>query len=286
MTTQKTIHDYFKKKEPTLKLKCSEMRDYLFRRIPSEDFKGLNKKDLKELYLKEKKKEESEELCGASTVMETMVDRLYDAENNLEINLKKVLEERDKVQEFENSSINYFKDNGNLPEWYIRYKLGKKLTVGYNLINEDYEEVKYYSIGYKGCIYADKLDHWRFHYDFRDRDIEAGEYLKKTFNNYFFNKKVWIYSRKGTIWFKIVDEKCEDYMDDNPWSGDDWIENCGYGTTEIINRILSEVHKQVFILVSYKKTTERRLIGEFKNGKPKYKKFMVEDLTRPIYKFA
>ncbi len=237
-------------------------------------------------YFKPIIQDDPEELCRASAVMESMVDRLYDAENNLETNIKRAFKERDKVEEFENISIQYFKNNGKLHEWFIKYKLGQKLTVGYNLINEDYEEVKYYSVGYKGCIWTDKLEHWRFHYDFRDRDKEAGEYLKKIFNNYFFDKKVWIYSRKGTIWFKIVDEKCEDCMNDNPWSGDDWIENCGYGTTEIINRILSEVHKQVFVLVRYKKKTERRLIGEFKNGKPKYKNFMVDDLTKPIYKFA
>lgn len=285
MAKQTTIHDYFKKKEPIVKLKCSEMRDYLSRRIPLEDFKGLNKKDLKELYLKEKKKEESEELCGASAVMETMVDRLYYAENNLETNLKKVLEERDKVEEFENNRINYFKDNGKLPEWYIRYKLGQKLTVGYNLlnlVNGEYEEENNFSVGYK--YYP--LDHWRFNYDVQDRDIEAEEYLKKTFNNYFFDKKVWIYSSKGNVSFKIVDEKSGDCIDDNPWSGDDWIDYGGYGTTEIVNRILSEVHKQVFIRVGYKKKKEKRQIGVFKNGKPKYKNFIFDDHTKPIYKFA
>lgn len=230
--------------------------------------------------------DDPEELCRDSAVMESMVDRLYDAENNLETNIKREFKERDKVEEFENISIQYFKNNGKLHEWFIKYKLGQKLTVGYNLINKDYEEMKYYSVGYKGCIWTDKLDHWRFHYDFRDRDKEAGKYLKKIFNNYFFDKKVWIYSRKGTIWFKIVDEKCEDCMNDNPWSVDDWIENCGCGTTEIINRILSEVHKQVFIRVGYKKKTERRLIGSFRNGQHKYKNCMIDDHTKPIYKFA
>lgn len=77
-----------------------------------------------------------------------------------------------------------------------------------------------------------------------------------------------IYSHEGVIWFKIVNEKCLECMDDDPWEDDDWIENNGWGTTEIINRILSEVHKQVFIRVGYKKKKEKRLIGEFKNGRP------------------
>lgn len=305
MLKQKTIHDYFK---PTIQ-------------------------------------NDAEELCRASAVMESMVDRLYYAENNLESNLKKVLEERDKVEEFENSSIQYFKDNGGLPEWYIRYKLGQKLTVGnylLNLVDGKYKEENNFSVGYGGvieryswveprhrAIYVEssddeeeiditdesdtdntdeiicessvgekevkqeykvseivKLIHWRFNYDVQDRDIEAEEYLKKTFNNYFFNKKVMIYSHEGVIWFKFVNEKSEECVDDFPWNDDDWIENSGYGTTQIINRILSEVHKQVFIRVGYKKKKERRLIGEFKNGRPKYKNFMVDDLTRPIYKFA
>ena len=289
MAKQTTIHDYFKKKEPIVKLKCSEMRDYLSRRITLEDFKGLNKKDLKELYLKEKKKEESEELCGASSVMESMVDRLYDAENNLEINLKKVLEERDKVEEFENISIQYFKDNGGLPEWYIRYKLGQKLTVGYNLLNlvdGKYEEENNFSVGYRRGIYG-KIDHWRLNYNVQDRDIEAEEYLKKLFNNYFFDKKVWIYSSKGVVSFKIIYEKEEEYLKEDPWADEGWDDdNGGLTTTEIVNRILSEVHKQVFIRVGYKKKKEKRQIGEFKNGKPKYKNFMIDDLTKPIYKFA
>jgi len=67
---------------------------------------------------------------------------------------------------------------------------------------------------------------------------------------------------------------------------DDWTENIGWGTTQIINCILSEVHEQVFIRVGYKKKKEKRQVGVFRNGKPKYKKFMIEDLTRPIYKYA
>ena len=37
-------------------------------------------------------------------------------------------------------------------------------------------------------------------------------------------------------------------------------------------------------IIGYKKIKERRVIGEFKNGKPKYKNFMVDDLTQPKYK--
>ena len=37
-------------------------------------------------------------------------------------------------------------------------------------------------------------------------------------------------------------------------------------------------------IIGYKKIKERRVIGEFKNGKPKYKNFMVEDKTQPKYK--
>ena len=37
-------------------------------------------------------------------------------------------------------------------------------------------------------------------------------------------------------------------------------------------------------IIGYKMITERRLIGEFKNGKPKYKNFRVEDLNQPKYK--
>ncbi len=236
-------------------------------------------------YFKSTNHENVEELCAASAVMEDMVDRLYIAENNRETDNKKLLEERDKLEEFENSSINHFKNNGNLPERYIRYKLGQKLTTGNNLLNDDYEEVNDYSVGYKGCPYEGRFDHWRFHRD-NERDIETEEYLKKTFNNYFFDKKVCIYSRKGYIWFKIIDENIIDTTKD-PWSDDDeWIENGCYRTSEIINRILSEVHKQVFVRVGYKKKTECRLIGSFRNGQPKYKNFMVDDYTKPIYKFA
>ena len=54
---------------------------------------------------------EADELCKATYVMEDMVDRLYNAENNLEKNIKKLIRERQKVSEFENKSIKYFKDN-------------------------------------------------------------------------------------------------------------------------------------------------------------------------------
>jgi len=37
-------------------------------------------------------------------------------------------------------------------------------------------------------------------------------------------------------------------------------------------------------IIGYKKIKERRVVGEFKNGKPKYKNFMVDDLTQPKYK--
>ena len=37
-------------------------------------------------------------------------------------------------------------------------------------------------------------------------------------------------------------------------------------------------------IIGYKKIKERRQVGEFKNGKPKYKNFMIEDLTQPKYK--
>ena len=40
--------------------------------------------------------------------------------------------------------FNISKTMENYPNGFIKYKLGQKLTVGYNLINEDYEEVKYY----------------------------------------------------------------------------------------------------------------------------------------------
>lgn len=226
--------------------------------------------------------DDAEELCEASTVMESMVDRLYYAENNLESNIKRIMAERDKIEEFENNSINYFKENGKLPEWYIRNKLGQKLTFGYDLIHikdDEYEEEKNYSVGY------DLKRRWRFVRDVQDRDIEAEKYLKKTFNNYFFDKKICIYLRKGYIWFKIVDENLTENIRD-PWSDDGWVENGCYRTTEIINRILSEIHKQVFIRVGYKKKNERRLIGEFRNGEPRFKNFMIDDLTKPIYKFA
>tara|TARA_B110000967_G_C18895625_1_gene570433 strand:+ start:815 stop:4702 length:3888 start_codon:yes stop_codon:yes gene_type:complete len=38
------------------------------------------------------------------------------------------------------------------------------------------------------------------------------------------------------------------------------------------------------IITGYKMSTERRLIGKFKNGKPRYKNFRVEDLEQPKYK--
>jgi DNA polymerase elongation subunit (family B) len=37
-------------------------------------------------------------------------------------------------------------------------------------------------------------------------------------------------------------------------------------------------------IIGYKKIKERRVIGEFKNGKPKYKNFQIEDLNQPKYK--
>ena len=37
-------------------------------------------------------------------------------------------------------------------------------------------------------------------------------------------------------------------------------------------------------IIGYKKIKERRIIGTFKNGKPKYKNFMIDDLTQPKYK--
>jgi DNA polymerase elongation subunit (family B) len=37
-------------------------------------------------------------------------------------------------------------------------------------------------------------------------------------------------------------------------------------------------------IIGYKKIKERRQIGEFKNGKPKFKNFMIDDLSQPKYK--
>ena len=37
-------------------------------------------------------------------------------------------------------------------------------------------------------------------------------------------------------------------------------------------------------IVGYKKKSEKRVIGEYKNGKPKYKTFRVDDMTQPKYK--
>ena len=37
-------------------------------------------------------------------------------------------------------------------------------------------------------------------------------------------------------------------------------------------------------IIGYKKIKDRRKIGEFKNGKPKFKNFMIDDLSQPKYK--
>ena len=96
-----------------------------------------------------------EDLCEAAYVMEEMTDRLYEAENNLELNINRIIEERDKVFDFEKDSIVYFKEHGCLPEWYIRYKLGQRLKLGYNLIRKEdgqYKEDPNYSVGYGGGL--------------------------------------------------------------------------------------------------------------------------------------
>jgi len=36
-------------------------------------------------------------------------------------------------------------------------------------------------------------------------------------------------------------------------------------------------------IIGYKKKTERRQIGTFKNGRPKFKHFMIDDLNKPKY---
>jgi len=109
---------------------------------------------------------DDEDLCGATAVMEAMTDRLYEAENNLELNFNRIIEERDKVFDFEKDSLTYFKDHGCLPEWYVRYKLGQRLTLGYNLIykeNGQYKENPNYSVGYKGELIAvGKFPRWTY----------------------------------------------------------------------------------------------------------------------------
>ena len=109
---------------------------------------------------------DDEDLCSASYVMEEMTDRLYEAENNLELNINRIIQERDKVFAFEKDSLSYFKEHGCLPEWYIRYKLGQRLTLGYNLIrkeNGQYKEDPNYSVGYKGeLIKAGEFPRWTY----------------------------------------------------------------------------------------------------------------------------
>jgi len=220
-----------------------------------------------------------EDLCEAAYVMEEMTDRLYEAENNLELNINRIIEERDKVFDFEKDSIVYFKEHGCLPEWYIRYKLGQRLKLGYNLIRKEdgqYKEDPNYSVGYGGGLlrrvldehgryyespllpaygkYEDyaltgaKLDHWRFNYD-GERDPEGCEaYLLDLFKNYFFDKKVCIYSHEGCVHYKVVDKSYMLKDNEDPWDDDDWIEcSCMGGTVDIVMDILSTVHKSVFV---------------------------------------
>jgi hypothetical protein len=203
---------------------------------------------------------DDEDLCGASAVMEEMTDRLYEAENNLESNINRIIQERDKVFDFEKDSLSYFKEHGCLPEWYIRYKLGQRLTLGYNLIrkeNGQYKEDKNYSVGYKwwdeNMWPDDKLDHWRIHFEGNilcngGRDPEGCEsYLLDLFKNYFFDKKVCIHSHKGVAFYKIFDKSYILKDNEDPWEDDDWIE-CEYGecTIGVVMGILSAVHKSVF----------------------------------------
>jgi len=251
---------------------------------------------------------EAEELCKATYVMEDMVDRLYDAESNLETNMKKFMKERELVSEFEEKSIEYFKKNGNLPEWFIRYKLGQRLTCGYNLFSkedeeEEYKENKNYSVGYKGwwiygkspkwthegkwiddddvglrewlrakyaaedesdesddCEESDddsnnmgyetklkadepyhKLEHLRFNYDAEFSD--SNQEIMDIFRNYYFDRKVLIYSHEGCIYVKIIDGWDKNVFND--WEDYEEV-GCGYTTTEGINIILSMIHKEVF----------------------------------------
>jgi len=203
---------------------------------------------------------DDEDLCEASYVMEEMTDRLYEAENNLELNINRIIQERDKVFDFEKDSLSYFKEHGCLPEWYIRYKLGQRLTLGYNLIrkeNGQYKEDPNYSVGYKWDETIqwpdDKLDHWRIHFEGNilcngGRDPEGCEaYLLDLFKNYFFDKKVCIHSHKGVAFYKIFDKSYILKDNEDPWDDDDWIE-CEYGewTIGVVMGILSAVHKSVF----------------------------------------
>ena len=265
-----------------------------------------------------------EDLCEAAYVMEEMTDRLYEAENNLELNINRIIEERDKVFDFEKDSIVYFKEHGCLPEWYIRYKLGQRLKLGYNLIRKEdgqYKEDPNYSVGYGGGLlrsgefprwtykgklitpndkwdenkikdrwalrnlvvnwgppdeeyYYDEsdpllpdgygkyedyefenttfditgatLDHWRINFD-GERDPEGCEaYLLDLFKNYFFDKKVCIYSHEGVVLYKVVDKSYILKDNEDPWEDDDWIECGGWSSVDIVMGILSTVHKSVF----------------------------------------
>jgi len=260
---------------------------------------------------------EAEELCKATYVMKDMVDRLYKAENNLEQNIKRIIKERELVSEFEEKSIEYFKENGNLPEWFIRYKLGTRLTYGYNLIygeegEEEYKEDKNYSVGYKGWwIYGGsdewmregkwidksdaglrewlddddppdlngesdddapdlndeseddsnnmgyerkwkpdgtkyhKFEHFRFNYDtgFSDSNQE----IMDIFQNYYFDKKVLVYSHEGAMYVEIIDKHKQPHKSSsscNSVPGD--YEYAGYGTLGSIEEILSMIHIEVF----------------------------------------
>jgi len=195
---------------------------------------------------------DDEDLCSASYVMEEMTDRLYEAENNLELNINRIIQERDKVFAFEKDSLSYFKEHGCLPEWYIRYKLGQRLTLGYNLIrkeNGQYQEDPNYSVGYKwgGGSGRSDLDHWRIHFS-GGRDPEGCEdYLLDLFKNYFFDKKVCIHSHKGMAFYKIFDKSYILKDNEDPDHEDDWIEcYCSEGSIGIVMAILSTVHKSVF----------------------------------------
>ena len=185
-----------------------------------EDFNNIinNIKNLSNQYkLLEDFKKEAEETCEANAVIQDMLKRVEKAEEHVKI----VIIEKELYEKIDNMDIKklILKENKDLLEWYISYKLGVKLVYDYNLIPYkiiDTNNIKMIipdkskkineniSLGYNGGDYNNNiLNHFRFDFNAQIDYIENKKIID-LFNKFFYRNTIVIRSHKGGIGYKIV----------------------------------------------------------------------------------
>ena len=209
-------------------------------------------------------KKEAEETCEANAVIQDMLKRVEKAEDYVKI----VIQEKELFEKIDNMDIQkLIKENKQLLEWYISYKLGVKLVYDYNLIPYkiiDRNGIKMsipdtsqkinenISLGYK-FYHNDNYnkfisEHLRFDFDARENYV-LNKKIVYLFNKFFYRNTIVIRSHKGGIFYKIIPIWRKSYNQDDIikiWDKQhtndlDWDNNdmSGCGTREIIYNFLT-----------------------------------------------